>query len=134
MYSLLVLCGGISHVINGFTHFLYPRLYKWDEKLITLPEEDKRKIIVSIKLTNYTILLFWLFSGIIPILYCRSILTSDIGIAFIIGINIFWIIRIFIIQTFLVGYKNIRSLVRTSYFLLCFLLFFIPLVRTPLLI
>ena len=129
-YNILLVFGGVFHIINGFTHFLYPRMYKWNEKLETLSEEDKRIIIQNFKLTNYTILLFWVFTGIIPIIFYNTILKTDIGIAFIISINIFWTIRIVIIQTFIVGFQKISSIVRTSYFVLCFLLFLIPLVHT----
>ena len=129
-YNLLLVFGGVFHIINGFTHLLYPKMYNWNEELKTLPEENKKRITQNFKLTNYSILLFWIFTGIIPVIFYNTILKSNIGITFIIGINIFWTIRIIIIQTIIVGFQKISSIIRTSYFVLCFLLFLIPLVHT----
>jgi hypothetical protein len=128
-YELLIKCGGIFHLICAAFHIIFPRMFKWEENLSTLPESNKTIIKESLYISNICILLFWLILAYIPFFYSYEMLTTQIGKSLLTCIVIKWIIRIFILHPIFSDIKSKVSIMRVVFFLSGFTLFLIPWIK-----
>lgn len=118
--------GGLFHLLCAGFHLFKPRMLQWHKKLENIPDENKSVLSNDLNLMNLCILLFWLILAVIPFFYAGEMLNTGIGKALLTAIVLFWVIRIFILQPVLAGFKSKSSILQSLFFLIGFLLFLIP--------
>jgi hypothetical protein len=123
---LLIKLGGIFHFICALFHIFFPHIFQWKSKLNTLSEENKDKILSSLNLMNCCQFIFWLIFAYIPFFYADDLINSQLGEGLLTTIVLFWIIRIFVLQPIIVGFKTQISRLQVVFFTIGLLLFFVP--------
>lgn len=128
LYEYLIKTGGVFHLVCGLFHVAYPKMFKWKKNMEDLREKEKKVIKENLYVSNASMLVFWIIFAAIPFFYSHELLTTPIGKALLSSIVIFWVLRIFVIQTFIAGLKTKESWFRIGFFLIGFALFSIPLI------
>lgn len=124
--EILIKIGSIFHLICALSHLFFPKVFKWDDNLKELPVIKQNKIKQILNISNFSTMMFWLILAYIPFVYSYELTTTQIGKTILTAINLFWIIRIFVLQTIIVGIKTKESWLRISFFTVGFIFFFIP--------
>jgi hypothetical protein len=127
---LLIQFGGIFHFICAVSHLFFPRIFQWKSKLDNLSEKNRNGIWGSLTLMNCCQLIFWLIFAYIPLFYAEDLITSQLGKVLLTAIVLFWIVRIFILQPFIVGFKTRMSKLQVVFFTIGLILFLIPWIIT----
>ena len=124
----MIQIGGIFYLILAIFHLFYPRLFRWKSNLEGL--EVKRRYVIkqNLYVSNASMFVLWLFFSFLSLFYARELLLTSIGKGILIGIVVFWIIRIFVIQPIYIGIKTEESIIRGLFFIVGAAFYLIPLV------
>jgi hypothetical protein len=125
----LIKIGGIFHLICAMSHLLFPKVFNWQDNLRELPIIKQKKIKQILNISNLSTMMFWLILSYIPFFYSYELITTQIGKALLTFIIIFWVVRIFVLQTVIVGIKSKESWFRIPFFFAGLIFFLIPWVR-----
>ena len=128
IFERMIQLGGIFYFILAVFHLFYPRLFKWESNLKGLDVKRKDVIKQNLYVSNASMLVLWLFFSFLSLFYAKELLSTSIGKGILIGIVIFWIIRIFIIQPIYIGMKTKKSIIRVIFFIIGAAFYLIPLV------
>jgi hypothetical protein len=88
-YEVLIQLGGICHLICGLFHLIFPRMFKWNEHLRGLSNNDLKIIKGNLYTSNICMMLFWFILAFIPFFFPHEILTTQMGKALLTAIIIF---------------------------------------------
>jgi hypothetical protein len=124
--ELLLKCGGIFHFICAVSHLVFPHLFQWKSKLSNLSDENQSQILNSLTLMNSCQLIFWLIFAFIPLFYTEDLIDSPLGKGILTAIVLFWIVRIFVLQPVIIGFKTKISKLQVAFFTIGLILFIIP--------
>jgi hypothetical protein len=127
--DILIKIGGIFHLICALSHLFFPKVFKWEDNLRELSKIKQKKIKQMLYISNTSTMMFWLILSYIPFFFSNELITTQLGKSILTGIVFFWIIRIFLIQTIIVGIKTKESWQRIIFFMIGFIFFFIPWIR-----
>ena len=124
----MIQIGGIFYLILAIFHLFYPRLFRWKSNLEGL--EVKRRYVIkqNLYVSNASMFVLWLFFSFLSLFYARELLLTSIGKGILIGIVVFWIIRIFVIQPIYIGIKTKESIIRVLFFIVGAAFYLVPLV------
>lgn len=90
----------------------------------------KRRYVIkqNLYVSNASMFVLWLFFSFLSLFYARELLLTSIGKGILIGIVVFWIIRIFVIQPIYIGIKTKESIIRVLFFIVGAAFYLVPLV------
>jgi hypothetical protein len=109
--ELIVGIGGGYNLLCGILHLLFPKMLKWKEELPSWSPENR----AAIRILNHALMLFWLLLGWLYLFHAGEMVTTGLGRSLLIGMVLFWVIRIFVLQPVFVGIKT-----RESWFMIGF--------------
>lgn len=103
--EILVYIGGAYQLLWAFAHFQFPKQLDWENALASLDDFNRILMLIFSKL----LLFFYLGTALICFIYARELLSTDIGIAVLIFLALYWLVRALLqIQYF--GFRKANTL------------------------
>ncbi len=124
MENLVRICGAF-YVLFGLFHVGFPKTLRWKEELPNWSAMNR----ATIRILNHCLMIFWFILGFIYLIHAKDMVTTSIGRSILIGMVVFWIIRIGILQPFYLGIKSRMSISMIGLFSVALVLNIIPLAR-----
>jgi hypothetical protein len=103
--EILIYIGGAYQLVWALAHFLFPRLLKWDNALATLDDFNRILMLIFSKL----LLVFYLVTALICFILTRDLLDTDIGLAILIFLALYWLVRA-LLQVQYFGFRKANTL------------------------
>ena len=99
--EVLIYIGGSYLLLWAFTHFYFPKLLDWGNALSTLDDFNRILVLIFSKL----LLFFYLGTALIA----RDLLDTDIGLAILIFLALYWLVRA-LLQVQYFGFRKANTL------------------------
>lgn len=128
--ELLLKIGGIYNILCALLHVVFPKMFKWDKILESLPRDKRLVIRPSLHIMNWCMAVFWLIFAYVALVHTSELLMPGLGRTLLVALVIFWVIRIFVLQPLYIGVKNRASWQMIAFFLVGLILFAVPLVQS----
>jgi hypothetical protein len=103
--EILVYIGGAYQLVWAFTHFLFPKQLDWGNALATLDDFNRILMLIFSKL----LLVFYLGTAIICFIYARELLDTNVGLAVLIFLSVYWLVRA-LLQVQYFGFSKANTL------------------------
>jgi hypothetical protein len=103
--EILIYIGGAYQLVWALAHFLFPRLLNWDNALATLDDFNRILMLIFSKL----LLVFYLVTALICFILARDLLDTDIGLAILIFLALYWLVRA-LLQVQYFGFRKANTL------------------------
>lgn len=100
---------GVYNFLCALTHVFFPTMFSWSAILDVLPEKKALLISSPLYIMNGCMAFFWLMFGIFAFFYPKDFLKPGLGRAFLLGLSVFWIIRMFVFQPVYIGFTDPAS-------------------------
>lgn len=110
--DLLVKIGGIYNLGFAVFHLFFWKLFHWKEDLASLTSLNR----AVMQILNLCLTFVFLLFGYLSLFYTPELLASGLGKTLLMGIAIFWFLRM-IEQIIFFGLRNKRSVAFTVIFL-----------------
>ena len=128
--ELLLKIGGIYNILCALLHVLFPRMFKWEEILLLLPDDKRPFLEQPLHIMNWCMAAAWIILAYITLVYTSELLKPGLGRTVLASIVVFWMIRIFVLQPLYIGIKDPVSWQMIGFFMIGLILFAIPLVKS----
>lgn len=128
--EVLLKIGGIYNILCALLHVIFPKMFKWDLILQTVPDNTRPILKPNLYIMNWCLAVFWIILAYIALVHTSELLMPGIGRALLTWIVIFWIIRIFVLQPVYIGIQDPRSWIMIGFFLVGLILFAVPLIAS----
>ena len=125
--NILLKIGGIYNILCALLHVIFPKMFKWNNLLESLPVEKRLIIEQSLHIMNWCLAIFWVILAYITLKHTNELTKPGLGRTLLASVVIFWLIRIFILQPVYVGIQDSGSLVAIGFFLIGLILSAVPL-------
>ena len=103
--EILIYIGGAYQLVWALSHLLFPKQLDWENALAPLDDFNRILMLIFSKL----LLFFYLGTALICFAFTRELLETDIGIAVLIFLSSYWLVRALLqIQYF--GLKKANTL------------------------
>jgi hypothetical protein len=111
--SALVVASGIFNLILALFHMSFWRVFQWPASLGSLGHVNRQILYVL----NLAITALFILAGVLLLAYSRDVLTTELGLALLWGLSLFWLARA-ALQPVLFGLKRRLSMILFLVFLL----------------
>lgn len=103
--EILIYIGGAYQLLWAFAHFQFPKQLDWGNALASLDDFNRILMLIFSKL----LLFFYLGTALICFIYPKELLSTDIGIAVLVFLSLYWLVRALLqIQYF--GFRKANTL------------------------
>jgi len=103
--EILIYIGGSYQLVWALAHFLFPKQLDWENALATLDDFNRILMLIFSKL----LLVFYLGTALICFIYARELLDTDIGLAVLIFLSSYWLVRA-LLQVQYFGFRKANTL------------------------
>ncbi len=125
----IIRIGGMYQLICAVVHVVMPGMFGWYAILQQLKGHERSLIMQPLYIMNWCMVLLWAVLGILFLKDADEIENTTLGKT-ILGLMVcFWLIRIFILQPYYIGYADPISWQMVPFFAIGLILNAIPLVR-----
>ncbi len=87
--EILVYIGGAYQVTWIIAHLMFPKQFDWKNTLAPLDDFNRFLMLIFSKL----LLVFYLGTAVICFIYASDLLDTDLGIAILIFLSAYWLVR-----------------------------------------
>src|SRR4030042_6216502 len=126
----LLKIGGIYSILCAVSHVIFPKVFKWNVILQTIPDHIRPYVELNLYIMNWCLVIFWLILAYIALVHTSELMKPGLGRTLLASIVIFWVIRIFVLQTVYIGIQDPRSWIMIGFFLVGLILFAVPLIAS----
>ncbi len=103
--EILVYIGGAYQVTWIISHLMFPRVFDWANTLASLDDFNRYLMLIFSKL----LLVFYLGTAVICFVYADDLLDTDMGIAILIFLAVYWLVRA-LLQVQYFGFERANSM------------------------
>ena len=103
--EVLLYIGGAYQLVWAFAHFKFPRQLDWGNALAALDDFNRILMLIFSKL----LLFFYLGTALICFIYARELADTDAGLAVLIFLAIYWLVRA-LLQVQYFGFRKADTL------------------------
>ena len=103
--EILIYIGGTYQLVWAFTHSYFPKQLDWKNTLAPLDDFNRILMLIFSKL----LLFFYLGTALICFIFAKELPDTDIGLAVLIFLSIYWLVRA-ILQVQYFGFRKANTL------------------------
>ena len=103
--EILIYIGGVYQLVWALTHFYFPKQLNWENTLAPLDDFNRILMLIFSKL----LLFFYLGTALICFIYARELPDTDIGLALLIFLALYWLVR-GLLQVQYFGFRKANTL------------------------
>ncbi len=103
--EILIYIGGTYQLVWAFTHSYFPKQLDWKNTLAPLDDFNRILMLIFSKL----LLFFYLGTALICFIFAKELPDTDIGLAVLIFLSIYWLVRA-ILQVQYFGIRKANTL------------------------
>ncbi len=103
--EVLIYIGGAYQLTWVLAHFKFPKLLDWKNALATLDDFNRILMLIFSKL----LLFFYFGTALICFIYARELPDTDIGLALLIFLSLYWLVRA-LLQVQYFGFRKANTL------------------------
>lgn len=101
----LIYIGGSYQLVWALAHFQFPKQLDWENALATVDDFNRILMLIFSKL----LLVFYLGTALICFIYARELLDTGIGLAVLIFLSSYWLVRA-LLQVQYFGFRKANTL------------------------
>lgn len=113
--EMIVHIAGVFNVLCGLLHLAFPKLLGWQKDLQSLNPINQ----ATMKILNICLMLFWFVLGYLYLMHAPEVVGTGLGVALLVCMSIFWVVRAFLLQPVYLGLATRESKVMFIVFVVC---------------
>lgn len=126
---IIIRTGGVYHVVCAVLHIVMPGMFGWQKILQNLDGAGRSLISQPLYIMNWCMTALWLMLGVLYVKDADDIENTSLGRTLLALMICFWVIRIFVLQPYYIGYGDPISWQMVPFFSIGLLLNLIPFIR-----